>query len=78
VIELRTSDLQFSIEEAAIFLNKVMGLNLSDPQIRALEITTEGWIAALQMTAISRRGREDIVGFIGSFSGSHRFIAEFF
>jgi LuxR family maltose regulon positive regulatory protein len=74
--ELRTDDLRFSPEEAAAFLNQVMELNLSPEDIAALDARTEGWIAGLQMAALSMQGR-DATTFIRAFSGSHRFILDY-
>ena len=75
--ELRAADLRFTTSEAAGFLNRVMGLDLSAEDIAALEIRTEGWIAGLQLAAISMRGRKDVAGFIQSFTGSHRFVLDY-
>jgi len=75
--ELRAADLRFTPAEAAEFLNRVMGLDLSDADSAALEARTEGWIAGLQLAAISMRGRKDAVGFIQSFTGSHRFVMDY-
>ncbi len=75
--ELRAADLRFTPAEAADFLNRVMGLSLSPDDIAALENRTEGWIAGLQLAAISMQGRQDTVGFIQSFSGSHRFVLDY-
>jgi LuxR family transcriptional regulator, maltose regulon positive regulatory protein len=75
--ELRVNDLRFSLSEAAEFLNQVMGLNLSEADIAALETRTEGWIAGLQLAAISMQGQTDAVGFIQSFTGSHRFVLDY-
>lgn len=72
--ELRANDLRFTADEAASFLRDVMRLNLSTDDIAALEARTEGWIAGLQIAALSMQGREDIPGFIHAFSGSHRHI----
>ena len=55
----------------------MMGLNLSTEDITALEARTEGWIAGLQLAALSMRGREDIAGFIQAFTGSHRFVLDY-
>ncbi len=73
--ELRAADLRFTPAEAAEFLNQVMGLNLSAEDIAALETRTEGWIAGLQLAALSMQGRSDAASFIKAFTGSHRFIA---
>jgi len=75
--ELRALDLRFTLEEAAQFLNQVMGLNLSAADIAALETRTEGWITGLQMAAISMRGGKDVDGFIKSFTGSHRYVLDY-
>jgi LuxR family maltose regulon positive regulatory protein len=75
--ELRATDLRFTSFEAAEFLNQAMGLALSKEDIRALETHTEGWIAGLQLAAISLRGREDTTKLIRSFSGSHRLVLDY-
>ncbi|MDQ6603524.1 MAG: LuxR C-terminal-related transcriptional regulator, partial [Chloroflexota bacterium] len=75
--ELRAADLRFTASEAAAFLNSAMGLSLSVEDIAALESRTEGWIAGLQLAALSLRGREDVPGFIRAFAGDHRYIADY-
>lgn len=75
--ELRAADLRFASAEAADFLNQVMGLSLSAEDIAALETRTEGWIAGLQLAALSMQGREDIASFIQAFTGSHRFVLDY-
>jgi LuxR family maltose regulon positive regulatory protein len=75
--ELRATDLRFTFSEAAEFLNQVMGLDLSAEDISALETRTEGWIAGLQLAAISMQGHKDTSGFIKSFTGSHRFVLDY-
>ena len=75
--ELRAADLRFTPSEAAEFLNQVMNLNLSAEDVTALEDRTEGWIAGLQLAAISMQGQEDIASFIQSFTGSHHFIMDY-
>ncbi len=75
--ELRAADLRFTSTEAAIFLNQVMGLNLTEEDITTLETRTEGWIAGLQLAAISLQGRLDASNFIKSFSGSHRLVLDY-
>jgi LuxR family maltose regulon positive regulatory protein len=75
--EVRAADLRFTPAEAAEFLNHVMRLNLSAEDIAALETRTEGWIAGLQLAALSIQGREDIAGFIQVFTGSHRFVLDY-
>ncbi len=75
--ELRATDLRFTRAEAADFLNQVMGLNLSADNIAALEARTEGWIAGLQLAALSMQGRSDAASFIQSFTGSHHFVLDY-
>jgi LuxR family maltose regulon positive regulatory protein len=75
--EIRVADLRFNSFEAAGFLNQVMGLSLSSEDINALETHTEGWIAGLQLAAISMQGHIDAAGFIQSFNGSHHFVLDY-
>ena len=75
--ELRAVDLRFTPSEAAAFLNQVMGLNLSAQDIAALETRTEGWIAGLQLAAISMQGHKDTISFIKCFTGSHHFVLDY-
>ena len=75
--ELRVTDLRFTPAEAGEFLNKAMGLNLSVEHISALEARTEGWIAGLQLAALSMQGHQDVSGFIQAFDGDHRYIVDY-
>jgi len=77
--ELRVADLRFTSSEAAEFIKQVMGLNLSTEDIAALEARTEGWIAGLQLAAISMQGHasRDTTSFIKSFTGTHRFVLDY-
>ena len=75
--ELRAAELRFTPVEAAEFLNQVMGLDLSAEDIAALETRTEGWIAGLQLAAISMHGHQDTASFIKSFTGSHHFVLDY-
>jgi LuxR family maltose regulon positive regulatory protein len=77
LIELRAADLRFTPSEATEFLNQMMGLNLSAEDIAALETRTEGWIAGLQLAALSMQGRSDAASFIQAFTGSHRFVLDY-
>jgi LuxR family maltose regulon positive regulatory protein len=77
LIELRAADLRFTPSEAAEFLNQVMGLNLSTDEVGALEDRTEGWIAGLQLAALSMKGQQDVHGFIQAFAGDHRYIVDY-
>lgn len=75
--ELRAADLRFTADEVAHFLTQVMGLGLAPDAIAALETRTEGWIAGLQLAAISLQGQPDAAAFITSFSGSHHFVLDY-
>src|SRR6266516_1594903 len=75
--EVRVTDLRFTHAEAAEFLNKAMGLGLSAQDIARLSTRTEGWIAGLQLAAISLQGRQDATSFIKSFTGSHHFVLDY-
>ncbi|NDJ87353.1 MAG: AAA family ATPase [Chloroflexi bacterium] len=75
--ELRASDLHFTLDEAAEFLNHAMGLAISPDDVAALEARTEGWIAGLQLAAISMQGQQDTTEFIKSFTGSHHFVLDY-
>jgi len=77
LIEIRAHDLRFSIEEATDFLKRTMGLTLSAQDVIALEERTEGWIAGLQLAALSMQGRDDITAFVKAFTGSHVYVAEY-
>ncbi|MBN2007259.1 MAG: hypothetical protein JXA21_28165 [Anaerolineae bacterium] len=75
--EIRADDLRFTTEEAAVFLNRAPELALDADEVAALEARTEGWIAGLQLAALSMRGRKDIAGFIEAFSGSNRHVIDY-
>jgi LuxR family transcriptional regulator, maltose regulon positive regulatory protein len=75
--EIRASDLRFTPDEAAAYLNEVMGLHLTADDVAALEQRTEGWIAALQLAALSIQGRADVTDFIASFAGDDRYIVDY-
>ena len=75
--ELRAYDLRFTPSEAAEFLNQVMKLNLSAEDVAMLETRAEGWIAGLQLAALSMQGNKDISGFIREFAGDHRYIVDY-
>jgi LuxR family maltose regulon positive regulatory protein len=83
LVEIRLNDLRFSTEEANLFLNRGMGLSLPLQAVEALHLKTEGWIAGLQMAALSLReaaslqDHEKVEDFITSFSGSNRYILDY-
>jgi len=75
--ELRATDLRFTPAEAAAFLSQVMDLDLSAEEVAALESRTEGWIAGLQLAALSMRGRDDIAQFVRAFAGDNRYVVDY-
>ncbi len=75
--EIRAADLRFTSDEAAAYLTEVAGLDLAAEDVAALEERTEGWIAALQLAALSLQGREDVSGFIARFAGDDRYIVDY-
>lgn len=77
LVEIRAADLRFTPEEASTYLNDVMGLELRPEDIVVLEARTEGWIAALQLAALSMQGRDDVAGFIGGVTGNDRYIVDY-
>ena len=78
LVELRAADLRFTAAEASEFLNRAMGLELTEQDVAALEERTEGWIAGLQLAALSLQGHlDDAADFIESFTGSHRFVMDY-
>jgi LuxR family maltose regulon positive regulatory protein len=75
--EIRAAELRFTPDEAAAYLNGMMGLQLTALDVAALEGRTEGWIAALQLAALSMQGRDDIAGFISGFAGDDRYVVDY-
>lgn len=77
LLELRATDLRFTDDEATAYLNGAMALGLSTAAIETLEARTEGWIAALQLAALSMDGRADMAAFIESFAGDDRYVVDY-
>jgi LuxR family maltose regulon positive regulatory protein len=77
LLEMRAADLRFTNEEASKYLNEAMGLDLPAAGVIALEARTEGWIAALQLAALSLQDRDDVAGFIENFAGDDRFVVDY-
>ncbi len=77
LLEVRAADLRFTTEEASTYFREAMGIDLSAPEVGALEARTEGWIGALQLAALSMRGRDNIAEFIDSFTGDDRFVVDY-
>jgi LuxR family maltose regulon positive regulatory protein len=77
IVEIRASDLRFTSDETAAFLNQTMQLGLTDDDIVALGQRTEGWIAGLQMAALSMQDETDPHHFVAAFSGDDHHIADY-
>jgi LuxR family maltose regulon positive regulatory protein len=77
LVEIGPDDLRFSYDETAAFLSRVMRLEISPADIHRLEQQTEGWIAGLQLAALSLQSSEEPSKFVRSFSGSHHFIFDY-
>ena len=77
LVETRAADLRFTPDEAVAYLNGSMGLQLTPEDVAALEGRTEGWIAALQLAALSMQGREDAEQFIAGFAGDDRYVVDY-
>lgn len=77
VSEIRQVDLRFTPQESADFLNRVMGLDIAEEDVVTLERRTEGWIAGLQLAALSMHGRDDLSEFVQAFSGSNRYVLDY-
>jgi len=77
LLEVRAADLRFTADEAAAYLNGAMDLTLTAADVDVLEARTEGWIAALQLAALSMQGRSDPASFINEFAGDDRFILDY-
>ena len=75
--EIRERKLRFTVEEAAAFLSRTMGLSLSPEAVAALETRTEGWIAGLQLAALSLQDHEDVNAFIAAFAGDDRHVMDY-
>jgi LuxR family maltose regulon positive regulatory protein len=75
--ETRAAELRFTPDEAAAYLNETMGLPLTARDVAALEGRTEGWIAALQLAALSMQGRDNVAGFIAGFAGDDRYVVDY-
>jgi LuxR family transcriptional regulator, maltose regulon positive regulatory protein len=75
--ELRAAELHFTDEETAALLNDSMGLALPPEDVARLAERTEGWAAGLVLAGLSLRGRPDPSGFIASFHGDDRHVADY-
>src|SRR5262249_45685993 len=77
LVDIRAADLRFTSEEAAAYFSEVMALDLATGDLAVLEERTEGWIAALQLAALSMRGRDNLAEFVNGFAGDDRYIVDY-
>lgn len=77
LVEIRAADLRFTAEEAATYVNDVMGLAVAHDDVVTLSNRTEGWIAAIQLAALSMQGRNDPAAFIAGFAGDDRYVVDY-
>ncbi len=77
LVEIRAADLRFTVEEVSSYLNDLNGFDLTSADLAALEARTEGWVAALQLAALSLRDRDDRTTFIAGFAGDDRFVVDY-
>ena len=77
LLDIRADQLRFTQDEIAAFLNDAMGLCLSASDLSAMEKRTEGWVASLQLAALSMQGSQDIHAFVSAFTGSHHYVMDY-
>jgi len=77
-VALSQAELCFTADEAKIFLTQIMKLELSMQQVGQLRARTEGWVAGLQLAALSMQHCENVAAFIETFTGDDRYIFDFF
>jgi LuxR family maltose regulon positive regulatory protein len=77
ITEIRQDDLRFTIKETAEYIHNIIGMELSEDDLASLDRRTEGWVAGLQLAALSMQGRDDISNFIKAFTGSNRYILDY-
>jgi LuxR family maltose regulon positive regulatory protein len=77
LLEVRAADLRFTSEEATTYLAGAVHGSLTTAEVDLLEARTEGWIAALQLAALSMQGRDDPSSFVAEFAGDDRFILDY-
>jgi LuxR family maltose regulon positive regulatory protein len=77
LFEIRAADLRFTLDETTSYFSGALGFDLAPADVGALEARTEGWVAALQLAALSMHGREDVSSFIENFTGDDRFVVDY-
>jgi LuxR family transcriptional regulator, maltose regulon positive regulatory protein len=77
MLELRLTDLRFTNQETADFLNHTMGLKITTEDVARITRRTEGWISGLQMATLSMQNTNDVSSFITTFTGSHHYVFDY-
>ncbi len=77
IAELDAADLRFSADEAGRFMRETMRVTLPPEQLAHLEERTEGWVAGLQLAALSLRNQQGVPNLATDGSATPRYIAEF-
>lgn len=77
MVEVQLADLRFTTQEATTLFNTFLEMELSPADIQALDDATEGWVAGLQLAALSMQGIEDASAFVRTFTGSQRYVFDY-
>jgi LuxR family maltose regulon positive regulatory protein len=77
LLELRQSDLQFAKRDAEAFFERFGGMRLAPADVQILTEQTEGWIAGLQLAALSLRDERDPEAFVRRFAGPHPTVSDY-
>ncbi|NWJ46782.1 MAG: hypothetical protein HXX08_12960 [Chloroflexi bacterium] len=77
ILELRAEELRFLPAEVNTFFEQNLGITLTPEQLKAVETRVEGWVAGLQLVALSLKGRADIPDFLQSFTSSQRYLLDY-
>jgi len=77
LLEIRAADLRFTPEEVSRYFTESGRLKLSESDMGVLATRTEGWVAALQLAALSMQGRPDVSTFIQGFAGDNTYIVDY-
>lgn len=77
LVEIRADDLRFSEDEAVDYLRETFHVALDQAHLDALLEATEGWIAGLQLAALSSPDHDRLGPFVDRFRGNHRFVLDY-
>ena len=75
--EIRAAELRFSTEEASSLLSGSLGVGLTAAEVKALEHTTEGWVAGLQLAGMALQAEGDSTATLREITGTHRHIMDY-